>query len=183
MAKRGSFEWKLNIGKGNKGKIAWNKGKRGLQVSWLKGKKRWWYAPGSFKKGQMSWNKGKVWNDEIKKKISDTKKGRPNYKNRGKNHYNWKNGKTELNEQIRQSLEYRNWRRAVFERDDYTCQECGIKNMKGLGKTIKLEVDHIKQFAFYPELRFEVFNGRTLCLDCHHLIGAKERRPNADCKW
>jgi hypothetical protein len=38
------------------------------------------------------------------------------------------------------------------------------------GKTKeKLEADHIKPFALFPELRFDISNGRTLCLPCHKL--------------
>lgn len=33
----------------------------------------------------------------------------------------------------------------------------------------RLDVDHIKPFALYPELRFEVTNGRVLCFKCHLL--------------
>ena len=69
-------------------------------------------------------------------------------------------GKTTLAVRLRNCLEYRNWRKAVFERDSYTCQECG--QVGG-----KLNADHIKRFAHYPELRFEVSNGRTLCENCH----------------
>lgn len=79
--------------------------------------------------------------------------------------YNWQGGITPINKQIRQSLEYRAWRKAVFQRDNYTCIWCKARN--GNGKTIILHADHIKPFAFYPELRFTVNNGRTLCITCH----------------
>ena len=62
---------------------------------------------------------------------------------------------------IRNSIEYKLWRKAVFERDGYLC----IWGGKAHGS--KLEADHIKSFAHYPELRFAIDNGRTLCKDCH----------------
>lgn len=72
---------------------------------------------------------------------------------------------TEKNKQIRNSLEYSLWRTAVFVRDQYTCQNCGDKS--GNGHTVSLEADHIKPFAFFPELRLAIDNGRTLCRSCH----------------
>ena len=79
---------------------------------------------------------------------------------RGEKHYLWKGGVTPINKVIRKSVEYKLWRKAVFARDEYTCIWCGIKD-----KTIK--ADHIKPFALYPELRFAIDNGRTLCDKCH----------------
>lgn len=77
----------------------------------------------------------------------------------------WKGGITPLNVKVRHSEEYKLWRESVFKRDNYTCIWCGIKN--GKGKTIILHADHIKPFAYYPELRFAIDNGRTLCKSCH----------------
>lgn len=79
---------------------------------------------------------------------------------RGPSHPNWKGGITAENHRVRHSLEYKEWRRAVFERDDYTCQECGERGGD-------LHADHIKPFAFYPALRSKLSNGRTLCVPCH----------------
>ena len=73
---------------------------------------------------------------------------------------NWKGGKTNEGTKIRSSHRYKEWRKSVFERDDYTCQMCGIR-----GTT--LHADHIKSFALFPDLRFELSNGRTLCVPCH----------------
>jgi len=65
-----------------------------------------------------------------------------------------------LSRRLRYSKRMDDWRLAVFERDDYTCQGCGQKGGY-------LQADHIKPFAFFPESRFELSNGRTLCLACH----------------
>lgn len=96
---------------------------------------------------------------------------------RGKDHYNWKGGITSENRRIRTSFEYKNWRRAVFERDKYTCIWCGTKS--GNGKAVVLNADHIKPFALFPELRFAIDNGRTLCTPCHkttETFGGKSRK-------
>ena len=104
--------------------------------------------------GKPAWNSGKkgvqvAWN-----------KGIPNILFQGKNNPNWKGGITPLIRKIRNSSEYKNWRMLVFKRDDYTCQDCGVRGCE-------LAADHIKPFAFFPELRFELSNGRTLCKPCH----------------
>lgn len=77
-----------------------------------------------------------------------------------KYHWNYKGGITPENHIIRNSKEIKYWRKQVFERDNYTCQHC---NQKGG----VLNAHHIKQFAHFPELRFEVSNGITLCKECH----------------
>ena len=74
---------------------------------------------------------------------------------------------TPENKRIRCGLQFKKWRIAVFERDKYTCQHCGIKNKKGLGKTVELNPHHIKPFSLFPELRFDILNGITLCRECH----------------
>ena len=73
---------------------------------------------------------------------------------------------------IRNCEEYRNWRISVFERDHYTCQVCG-----SVGK--KINAHHIKPFAEYPDLRFDVNNGVTLCYQCHLLA---HKRRNRKCQ-
>lgn len=61
---------------------------------------------------------------------------------------------------LRLSPEGKRWRQGVFARDNWTCQECGVR---GRG----LECHHKLPFAAYPEMRFELSNGTTLCKKCH----------------
>ena len=110
--------------------------------------------------------------DETRKKISLAHTGMRKpwasvqmKKKRGELANNWKGGITPINKRIRSSVEYRIWRTAVFQRDNYTCVWCGARN--GNGKSVKLNADHIKPFAYFPELRFAIDNGRTLCRPCH----------------
>lgn len=84
---------------------------------------------------------------------------------KGSKSSNWRGGITPIIRLIRHSLEYKLWREAVFIRDNYTCIWCSARS--GKGKAVYLEADHIKSFSNYPELRFSIDNGRTLCKDCH----------------
>lgn len=79
---------------------------------------------------------------------------------RGKNAPHWKGGITPESRAARLTTEYKEWRKAVFERDDYSCQLCGARG-------VPIQADHIKSFAEYPELRTVLSNGRTLCKPCH----------------
>ena len=90
-----------------------------------------------------------------------------------KNHF-WKGGITKLYDKIRTCAKYIEWRIAVFQKDNYTCQFCGER-------TGTHNADHIKPFAvilyenkiktFKQALEckdlWDLSNGRTLCVDCH----------------
>ena len=58
------------------------------------------------------------------------------------------------------------WRRAVFARDKYACRLCDIRPTE----SGKLCAHHRVPWSVAPELRFEVDNGVTLCVDCHRII-------------
>lgn len=79
----------------------------------------------------------------------------------------WRGGVSSNNQKIRKSSDYEIWRLCVFERDNFTCQTC---NERG----VYLEADHIKPFSLFPELRFAVSNGQTLCRACHILKTKKD---------
>lgn len=153
MFKKGykmSAEHKKKIGLANAksliGHTPWNKGLKGSIPA----------NQTSFKLGHQAPNKGK----RILK-ISN------------ENHWNWKGGITAISRGIRASFEYEEWRKSVFERDNYTCQGCKI-----VGGW--LEADHIKPFSLFPSLRLNISNGRTLCKPCHKKLGwnfFKENNP------
>jgi hypothetical protein len=125
-------------------------------------------------------HKGYVQSEESKRKRSKTMKGKQNslgvkrplsfrkhlseYWKDNPNHNHWIDGKYAERKSKRakemSGLEYRLWRQAVFNRDSYTCQLCGK-----VGR--ELHADHIKPYSLFPELRFDVDNGRTLCSICH----------------
>lgn len=56
--------------------------------------------------------------------------------------------------------EYRDWRKTVLRRDDYTCHICGIRGSR-------MHAHHLDSYARNPELRTDPNNGVTLCKACH----------------
>ncbi len=97
----------------------------------------------------------------------------PHYQ--GKFHPMWRGGITTLGDKIKNSQKYLHWRKEVFERDSYTCIQCGDK------RGHNLEADHIiprglilRFFkiktmgeALNCKLLWDINNGRTLCKGCH----------------
>lgn len=87
----------------------------------------------------------------------------------------WRGGRTALSTNIRHCSKYTEWRLSVFERDRFTCVECGFDK----GRII--EADHIIPFAVLLKENdiktvvqalecsalWKIENGRTLCKRCH----------------
>lgn len=107
---------------------------------------------GNFKKGMTPWNKGKKFPAIT-----------------GERNSNWKGGIVS-----KEKLERNKFRATqqllVFQRDNYTCQNC--QQYGG-----SLQVDHIKGWADYPEFRFDLDNCRTLCMACHYFVTFKRKLP------
>jgi hypothetical protein len=78
----------------------------------------------------------------------------------GEKHHSWQGGKSK--DKHCSTKKYKQWRTDIFKRDNWTCQTCGVRGCY-------IEPHHIKSWAKFPELRFEISNGVTLCLSCHKL--------------
>ncbi len=86
--------------------------------------------------------------------------------NRGKNHPNYLSPelrKTDESKIWRRRIEYKEWRKSVYEKYDYTCQKCKIR-----GGT--LHPHHIENFSSCIEKRFDVENGIVFCVSCHSIF-------------
>ena len=96
--------------------------------------------------------------DETKRRMSAAHVGL----NGGSEHWNWKGGISAWRIMLHNSLAYKNWREAVFERDDYTCQMCTERGGYLEAHHIEAVKDHKNDLLVY-----DVDNGITLCKECH----------------
>ena|SRR3990167_2401959 len=180
-----------------KGNIPWNKGMRGTlkhsditrkflgNILIETGKKT------RFKKGMPPWNKSMTWPEisgknhpmsgkhhslEARRKISEAnlRRNPMTVEQRvrwGKLHSGEKNGKwkgdVSIHESaLRKTIEYRDWRKAVFERDKFHCRVCGSNGY--------MNAHHIRSFRDHLELRHEISNGITVCIECHAVMHKRE---------
>ncbi len=141
-----------------KGHVPWNKGKHGVQ-----------FFSEEQKRVLRTVNIGKSFSNEHRQRLRDSNLGkkrseetrkRISISKSGERHPRWKGGISSENTKIRNSREFRLWRMGVLARDSGRCVLCEKS-------AVMLHADHIKPFSLFPELRFEISNGRTLCVDCH----------------
>ena len=104
--------------------------------------------------------------EQIEKRVSQYRK---------EAHWNWHGGITSVDHLERLKFS-KIMRKQILERDNYTCQMCGIRGGR-------LQVDHIQSWAEYVELRFEMNNCRTLCESCHYLITFGKPKPKNVKTW
>jgi 5-methylcytosine-specific restriction endonuclease McrA len=78
----------------------------------------------------------------------------------GKQHPRWAGGKSKF------------WKNKAKERDNYTCQKCGM------GDKDILVVDHIVPRSVRPDLDCVIDNLMTLCPNCHARKTMYEKRNN-----
>ena len=186
--KRGQF---------TKGCIPWNKGKKcteeeiakmnlsGFAIGHANGHPCWGGEGGRFKVGHADLvpKESRGHTEETRLKIGKSSIG----KHVGEKSFLWKGGVSPIHKMIRGLQESKNWRKSVFERDNYTCQAC-------MKRGVKLDPHHLKRFSIilneflklysqfspiedketliklavsYPEF-WNIDNGQTLCRDCHN---------------
>ena len=103
-------------------------------------------------------------NEEVKKRSETHRKkwlGKRKVELRPKHNMNW---------------EYQEWRTAIFKRDEFICQRC-----KKRGGT--LHANHIKPWAKFPNERYLVTNGKTLCASPCHKEEHKELKLHEEKIW
>ncbi len=111
-------------------------------------------------KSKVAWNKGKICPQM-----------------QGERQHLWKGGISKIYKTGYQSPQYRQWRRDVFIRDEFTCQECGVKHIyltahhiKSFAKIIKENSIKSLQEALKCKELWDINNGKTVCEKCHSKI-------------
>jgi 5-methylcytosine-specific restriction endonuclease McrA len=128
----------------HKGAIPWNKGKKGVQIVSDETRRKL-----SLQRMGNKYALGSVRSEEFKERLRQCFSGEKSP--------NWRGGKMR-NKQG--NTKYRHWRKKIFERDDWTCQHCGKRG-------VYLEAHHTHSWAHFPNERYNLENGITLCKECH----------------
>ena len=126
----------------------------------------------SYNKGtNISGMKGKKHSEDTKKIMSEKALKRDFGKVFGEDHPKWIKDRTKLaKKQERGDSAYREWRKQVWLRDNFTCK---IANPDCKGR---IEAHHILRWSSHPELRYKINNGITLCHAHHPRAIAEEKR-------
>lgn len=128
---------------------------------------------GFFKKGVAPWNKGL--RKTFDPRVASHRLGKKYPQISGPNHYLWISDRSKLKklgdtEKDRRSSACVIWRNEVRKRDNFKCK---MKNSDCEGR---LETHHILSWTHFPELRYDLNNGITLCHAHHPRARAEEKR-------
>lgn len=172
-----TIEQRKKMSDAHLGKKTWNAGTKGMSI---------------MKPNKTSFQKGRKHTEEFKKNASLRMKGnkyalgfkqseelkeRRASKIRGENHGRWLKDRTKLKQDERRT-QFKNgtdsatraWSKEVKKRDNWTCV---IHNSECSGR---LESHHILNWLEYPDVRYNINNGVTLC----HFHHPKNREQEAD---
>ena len=121
----------------------------------LRGRKISRELVGKLKKGAREWREN---NPGEHKVIYASRKGQWT----GDKNPRWNGGVAGKHKAIRSSREYTEWRKCVYKRDYWTCVKCDSKC-----DAKNIVAHHLKSFSDFPETRFDINNGVTMCRSCH----------------
>jgi hypothetical protein len=143
----------------------------GLALGHAKGHPYWGGEKGQFKKGHPDLvpKESRGHTEETKKKLSISGKG----KHTGEKAWNWIKDRSKVKGRHNRNFhgpDYKQWRMNVWIRDNFKCK-IADENCKG-----RIEAHHILVWRLYPELRYEINNGITLCHAHHPRRRADEER-------
>lgn len=151
-----------------------------MRIPWNKGIKTGLVPRSAFKKGcqpsEETLEKRRIkragyrHSEETRAKMRVSQQAKNWVRPSGAAHYNWKGG---VNYRDKHSLcnpDYREWRKSVFARDTHKCR-IADENCDGM-----LQAHHILRWSEFPELRYQINNGITLCQAHHPRKRAEEKR-------
>ena len=145
-------------------RIPWNKG----YGEYAKGEKNGFYGKhhsnSTIKKMKLAWEKRRLTpvSEGTRKKMSLSHKGKSAIWSKGIKNHRWIKDRSKLKHlRLWNTPEMMEWRLKVFTKDSFTCVVCG-DNRGG-----NLNAHHKLSWKDYPEYRFDINNGITLCKKCH----------------
>lgn len=148
LGKKHTLESRKKMSESHKGQASWNKGTKGIMNP----------NETSFKKGVSPWNKGKEMSEDYKVNCSLAQTGKEVFDGFYKS----------KNTRLRRRSKYKAWRESIFKRDDYTCQDCGVRG-DYLHAHHKIPLKEVLKER-KNGLLFDTNNGITLCKRCHFKI-------------
>ena len=103
----------------------------------------------------------------------------------GNRHYNWKDGITKFNKELRNFVKSIGWVDEIFRRDNYICQKCKKSGGELIAHHLVL-LSEIREYfnintieeAEKCGLLFDMTNGITLCEECHKWVHSDENVDN-----
>ena len=98
---------------------------------------------------------------------------------RGSRNRSWRGGISPVRKRIRNGFRYRQWRMAIFKRDNFTCQHCHRRGGKlephheiSFSSLLDMlrqmtSIEMLFETATSSPMLFDITNGITLCRECH----------------
>lgn len=128
-------------------------------------------------KGRVPPNKGKPWSGTTRAKhayrVTDEYRERQSLRQRGEKSHLWRGGLSTDEQRRMQNWEWKRRRSECYERDGWTCQDCGVHCTSIPGPT-RIQAHHVipRRSGGSDELE----NLITLCTSCHHKREHRYRR-------